>query len=114
MTASKILRRALVNIDVDSFHFVERDAADPDAPHSEGPFKMFIDLYDGLVNAADLIFLIFIGCWVAIILTETGAFTGFINAAKNALKTKTAILIPGLSQFMLLTVSREKWKVFIL
>lgn len=64
-------------------------------PQSEGPFQMFVDIYDGLVNAADLIFLIFIGCWVAIILTETGAFTGFINAARRALKTKTALLIPG-------------------
>ena len=85
----------IVNIDVESFHFVDRDASTPDGPQSEGPFQMFVDIYDGLVNAADLIFLIFIGCWVAIILTETGAFTGFINAARRALKTKTALLIPG-------------------
>lgn len=85
----------IVNIDVESFHFVDRDASNPDGPQSEGPFQMFVDIYDGLVNAADLIFLIFIGCWVAIILTETGAFTGFINAARRALKTKTALLYPG-------------------
>ena len=104
----------IVNIDVESFHFVDRDASNPDGPQSEGPFQMFVDIYDGLVNAADLIFLIFIGCWVAIILTETGAFTGFINAARRALKTKTALLIPGFIAVMPSMVSRARWKVFTL
>lgn len=75
------------HIDVNSFHYVEKNPT--------GPFEVFKYMYDGIVSAADLIFLIFIGCWVAIILTEIGAFTGFINWVRRKLKKKTYLLIPG-------------------
>lgn len=74
-------------IDVSSFHYIDKNPT--------GPFEVFKNIYDGIVSAADLIFLIFIGCWVAIILTEIGAFTGFINWVRRKLKSKTYLLIPG-------------------
>jgi len=40
------------HIDVNSFHYVEKNPT--------GPFEVFKYMYDGIVSAADLIFLIFI------------------------------------------------------
>lgn len=86
----------IVNIDVESFHFVDRDASNPDGPQSEGPFQMFVDIYDGLVNAADLIFLIFIGCWVAIILHGNRRVYRLYQCRKKSSQDKDSAAYSGL------------------
>jgi len=60
-----------------------------------GPFRAVMAIYDGMVNAGDIIFFIFISFAAIGLLLSTGAFNGLVAALLRVFKGKSrAVIIP--------------------
>ena len=83
-----------------------------------GPFRMFELIYEGMVNAADIAFLVFITYASVVFIIKSGAFNGAVAALLKVFKGKTSLITIPI--FMLLiglgssTIGMfEEWLPFI-
>lgn len=78
------------NIAIDgTFHYLPESEANP-----TGPLAYFASLYNGCVDAADIIFVIFVCAGTFGILVKTGAFHAGIGTVLRRMGTKDVLLVP--------------------